>query len=779
VDRPAGPRAVSDVRQAEDVGLPVATAPRAAAARPFGGASTVTTAAGETGGLRIGTSAMGLPAAGAMTAQRMSPSAARLEGPAPFGAGRHSPSHALGQVEATYAKLSLAFEANVGQTNARVDYLAHAAGGTVFLTPTAAVYAMQERSAVSGQQSAGLPSAAPEVRGTNAGVALYMDLVGANPQARAAGVNPLPGTVNYLTGRDPAKWHTDVPTYGRVEYANVYRGVSLSYYGGPGGLEYDFTVSPGADPHAIALYFAGAAGVEVNGQGDLVVHTAAGDLVQQKPSAYQQTGSGRQDVTSRFVTDGRSIRFEVGPYDRARPLVIDPLVMGFSTLLGGAMGDNFGTAVAVDSGGNAYVSGYTYSTHFPVTPGAFQATNHGGLDAFVAKLNPAGSGLVYGTYLGGSDQDYAQAIAVDPAGDAYVGGNTFSADFPATPGAFDTTFHGASDAFVAKLDAAGSTLAYATYLGAPGLDYGRGIAVDGAGSAYLTGSTDDAAFPTTPGAFDTTFNGATDAFVAKLTPDGSALAYSTFLGGSAADQAVGIAVDAAGNAYATGNTQSPDFPTTPGVFDSTANGADDAFVVKLRPNGGALSYGTYLGGSGDDEGGRIAVDGAGNAYVTGVTFSANFPSTPGAFQTSLHGGEDGFVAKLNPPASALAYATYLGGFGVDYGSGIAVDTGGNAYVVGAADSTDFPITPGAFQPTNHGGFDAFVTELNASGSALVYSTYLGGSAFDHGIGIAVDAGGSAYVVGHTQSVDFPTTPGAFKRRTRGGVQAFVARFVES
>jgi len=387
--------------------------------------------------------------------------------------------------------------------------------------------------------------------------------------------------------------------------------------------------------------------------------------------------------------------------------------------------------------------------------------------------------LFYSTYLGGSSNEHGLGIAVDAAGNACVTGYTLSTNFPTTSAAIQSANQGSYDAFVTKLNPAGSApLVYSTYLGGSSDDYGVGIAVDATGNAYVTGYTHSTNFPTTPGAFQTANQGGYDAFVTKLNPTGTApLLYSTYLGGSSDEQGLGIAVDAAGNAYVTGYTQSTNFPTTSGAFQTANQGLVDAFVTKLNPTGSApLVYSTYLGGNDQEQGDGIAVDAPGNAYVTGYTHSTNFPTTPGAFQTANQGGYDAFVTKLNPTGSApLVYSTYLGGNDLDQGRGIAVDAAGNAYVAGYTQSTNFPTTSGVFQPAPAGGLtDAFVTKLNPTGSApLVYSTYLGGSSGDAGFGIAVDSIGNAYVTGYTHSTNFPTTAGAIQSANQGGYDAFV------
>jgi len=447
----------------------------------------------------------------------------------------------------------------------------------------------------------------------------------------------------------------------------------------------------------------------------------------------------------------------------------------------------------VDASGAAYLTGETWSYNFPTTPGAFQTQQGLGFcdwppvvcpDAFVTQLNPRGNGLVYATYLGGANRDYGYAIALDATGAAYITGHTYG-DFPVTPGAFQTTFGGDRDAFVTKLNATGSALGYSTYLGGDWDDYGEGITVDATGSAYAVGFTRSPSFPTTAGAFQPTCGGGylvpcEDAFVTKLNLMGSGLVYSTFLGGEDTEAADGVAVDRDGEAYITGDTQSMHFPTTPGAFQTNLAGSYDVFVTKLNASGTGLIYSTFLGGNNYERGTSITVDASGAAFITGITGSSNFPITPGAFQTIHRGGDDAFVLKLNATGSGLVYSTFLGGNQWDDSQAITGDTSGVATVTGLTRSSDFPTTPGAFQTTCGGGScypynDAFVTKLNASGSALVYSTFLGGTGSDTGRGVAVDTNGVAYITGSTWSDDFPVTPGAFQTTPQGSVDSFVTK----
>lgn len=699
------------------------------------------------------------------------------------------------RVSESYGKLPLQFEANQGQTHKDVRFFSRGQGYNLYLTASEAVLVLTRPSPdENGKRNA---QASPSPRAQAESVALRMALVGANRKPLVSGLDQLPGEVNYFIGKHQSKWRTHVPTYAKVHYREVYPGIDLLYYGNQRQLEYDFVLAPGADPQKIVLGFKGAEKLEIDAEGNLVLHAAGAEIRQHKPIVYQEIDGVRTQIDGGYVLTGaKRVGFQLAAYDTSRPLVIDP-VLSYSTYLGGSDADE-GRGMAVDAAGGAYVTGITRSINFPTTADAFQPS--GDFDVFVAKLNAAGSALAYSTYLGGSLSDVGDSIAVDTDGNAFVTGYTVSSNFPTTAGAFQPISGGGPrDAFVTKLDSSGSALIYSTYLGSDSEDGGGGIAVDAAGNAYVAGSTRSAGFPTTAGAFQTSFAGGTccyDAFVTKLNPAGSALVYSTYLGGDNHDTSGAIAVDAAGNAYVTGQAYSLNFPTTAGAFQTTkGGGVSDAFVVKLDPTGSALVYSTYLGGTYLESGGGIAIDGDGNAYVTGITMSTNnagptannFPTTPGAFQTKFGNvtgcppecGGDAFVTKFNPTGSALVYSTYLGGNTSDAGSNIAVDSAGNAYVTGSTRSQNFPTTAGAFQPVFSGGDfeDAFVTKLEPTGSALVYSTFLGGgNSPDSGFGIAVDGDSNAYLAGRTSSINFPTTTGAFQTSFGGGSSdAFVTK----
>jgi hypothetical protein len=693
------------------------------------------------------------------------------------------------RLAASYGKLPLSFERNAGQTDASVRFLSRGPGYALFLTGNEAVVSL-EKPRHPQTKTPGLASLFDRPRSPktmSSPAAFRMSLAGANRNAIVTGLDELPGKSNYFIGNDPAKWRTNVPTYAKVKYQNVYRGIDLVYYGNPQQLEYDFLVAPGADPRAISLDVAairsssegGRRTLRIDANGDLVIQAGEDQVRLQKPVAYQAAeGAARHFIECHYLLNGDNrVSFEIASYDPGKTLVIDPVLV-YSTYLGGS-GNEGGAGIAVDSSGNAYVTGVTTSTNFP-TANPLQAVYGGGdQDAFVAKLNPAGTALVYATYLGGGAPDQGTGIAVDSSGNAYVMGSTESPDFP-TVSPLQALYGGGYDAFVAKLNPGGSALVYSTYLGGTAPDFGFGIAVDSSGNAYVTGYTYGFNFPTASPLQAFLGGGGYDAFVAKLNPGGSALVYSTYLGGSAEDQGFGIAVDSSGNAYVTGVTNSTDFPTAHPLQAASGGGGRDAFVAKLNPAGSALVYSTYLGGNGGDTGYGIAADSSGNAYITGDTESPNFPIAH-PLQAASGGGlcfgtpcADAFVTKLNPAGSALVYSTYLGGNGFDGGFGIGVDSSGNAYVTGSTESPDFPNVSPIQAFSGDGSFDAFVAKLNPAGAALVYSTYLGGSGSNDGEGIAVDSSGNAYVTGSTDSTNFPTA-NPLQAFSGGQADAFVAK----
>jgi hypothetical protein len=694
-----------------------------------------------------------------------------------------------------YGKLPLSFEENVGQTAQEVRFVSHGTGYGLFLTSQEAVISLQQSMAMnlSPLHRTAYFRALRKSRQAGRMTVLRMRLEGANPAAQIAGIDRLPGKVNYFIGNDPKNWRTDVPSYARVKYAGIYPGVDLVFYGNQRRLEYDFVVAPGADPKVIELSLKGAQKLRVNSNGDLVLSVSGGQVALQRPLIYQNVNGGRREIQGRYVLAGdRRVTFAVASYDRSAPLIIDP-VLNYSTYLGGSASPNGDSAssIAVDSLGDAFVTGTTFSTTFPSTPGGFGAGNVLGV-AFVTEINPIGTALLYTTYLGGTGGDFGFGIALDnsgngtnPGGNVYVTGETFSSDFP-TNGSIAPLKPGPNvpaatlgTSFISKLNPAASgpgSLVYSSYLGGTNgtstvPDVGNAVAADANGNAYVTGFTSAspgsvlANFPiTTASAFQTVL-GTSDgnAFLTRIDTmqsGSNSLAYSTYLGGSGAnaissglnfgEQAQGVAVDSSKNAYIIGTTTSSDFPTTnanafqPNTAPPAAVAKGTVFISRIDTSTtktpiASLVYSTYLGGESQDLSAAIALKpNSAVAYVTGETISLLFPSfptaPPGPYQKTGAVGGVAFVSLIDTGQignASLIYSTFLGGAQTT-GFGIAVDAPGNAYIVGGTSDTAYPVTPGAFQPKFDAGAkgEGFISKLNPGGKGtadLVYSSFFGGS----------------------------------------------------
>src|ERR1700722_13801248 len=592
---------------------------------------------------------------------------------------------------------------------------------------------------------------------------LRTKLAGSDPAARLVPEGPQTSVSNYFVGNDPNRWRTSVPNFEKIRYVAIYPGIDLVYYGREGNVEYDWILSPGADSRRIRMVFEGADRLRIDRNGDLVIKVGKNEYRHRKPVAYQEAGSKRIEIAGAWNLHDKEGSFRLGPYDHEKPLTIDP-TLAYATYLGGT-GTDYAYAVAVDSAGNTYITGGAGSTDFPTTSPE-QGARDGQNDVFITKINAAGTAKIYSTYLGGGGVDEGKGIAVDSAGNAYVTGSAGSFDFP-LKNPIQGIYGGSGDVFVTKIDAAGAALVYSTYLGGNSQDYGTAIAVDLAGIAYVAGVTFSANFPTVS-PFQSAKGALEDAFVAKINAAGSAWVYSTYLGGNDADEAYGIAADAAGNAYVTGKTFSTNFPLQSAIrsavvagdafvtkinptgsalvfstyfggsaadtgnaiaVDSTGvyvagssvsldlpvvnafqpriggPGQDDVFVAKLNPSGSALIYCTYLGGGSSDEAYGVAVDAAGNAWITGRTNSSDFP-LKNTMQSSRVAFEM-FVTELTLDGSSILFSTFYGGTGSEVGQGIAVDSAGNVHVAGQTTSTDLQ-TVNALQQRNGGNTDAVV-----------------------------------------------------------------------
>jgi len=641
----------------------------------------------------------------------------------------------------------LHFLANQGQMDEAVIYYARSEGATVYCTQEGLTFGFAGGS-ISVKFSA-------EGRVT--------------PQARAE----LPGKANYLMGSDPASWQMGVPTFAEIVYLAVYPGVDLAYSGDQRRLKYTFNLQPGADPYQIQMIYEDVEGLSVDGAtGELVIHTGWCEMRDAAPVAHQQIDGVRKEIDVSFHLVGeKRVGFAIGDYDADYALVIDPTFeIVYSTYLGGSDNDA-GYGIALDDDGNTYVTGYTRSDDFP-TENPYQGVQGGNGDAFVTKLNSDGSALLWSTYLGGSEGDFGSSIALDGEGNPYITGFTSSDDFP-IQNAYQSNFGGMADAFVAKFSSSGALL-WSTHLGGSGWDEGKGIVVDGEGSAYVTGFTASGDFPT-QNAYQSNRNGANDAFVSKFSSDGDTLLYSTYLGGSENDAAYGIAIDNEGNTYTTGYTASDNFPTE-NAYQGSSGGSRDAFVTKLSGSGATLVYSTYLGGSEYDAAYGISVSGEGNAYVSGATRSPDFP-TQNSYQSDYSGNGDAFVTQLSDGGDALIDSTYLGGSESDEGSCIAVDGQGNAYVAAYTQSDDFL--------TVSTSSDASQTRGPEDGDSVfmwfddddLYMAVLSGSGDDSPSGTGIGPSGWYFGgTGSTGSDDFFTTLNAYQPNPYGGADAFAALY---
>ena len=670
----------------------------------------------------------------------------------------------------------LLFEQNLGQTDPEVLFLARGRGYQLFLTASEAVLSLQavgppRRDAHDKAATRDSPRNLDPDANARAPAVLRVSLVGAQKPASVAGAGASAGRVNYLRGRDQSGWRTGVPTFARVEYKDVYPGIDLVYHSARQQLEFDFVVAAGADPSRLMLAFQGADAVHLGDAGQLILATGSTEVVLPTPLVYQDVDGTRQRVTGRWSidADGRA-GFALGQYDAALPLVIDPVVQ-FATYLGGGGSedalDNMG--VALDASGNIYIVGTTDSADFPLTEGT-QAQFAGVTDAFVVKMDPTGSSIIYASYLGGTGLDSGQAIAVDAAGNAYVGGFTNSTDFP-TRLPLQAKLAGGFDGFVTKIDTTGAAIVYSTYIGGSGRDFVLGLAVDLQGQVYLTGDVESPNFPTV-NALQPVWGGVWDAWVAKLNPAGSAFVFSTFLGGTFLDSGFDVKVDVDGYIYVAGFTISDDFPTA-NAYQATRAGDVDAYVTKLKPDGSAFVYSTYLGGTNTDRALGIDIDNFGNAYVVGDTLSVDFPNVGSI--VPFGGFADAYVAKFDA-AGHVKYTTFIGGGVSDNGMAIAVDPSGNAHITGMTFSDTFLLV----QPVQDhiaGSLDAFIATVDASGTRVTFSTFLGGSGGDRGLGIAVDLAGNLVVVGDTFSTDFPTVK-PIQSQLRGERDIFVAKITD-
>jgi len=661
------------------------------------------------------------------------------------------------------------FTENKGQWNERVRFRASVGGAKVWFADDGVYhhFTRLNHSDESRRSKRGLASSLPDQSQTIEQLVVKTKFVGSSENPTIAGYDQVDYRCNYFIGNDPTKWYTDVPNYRSIVYEDVYSGIDLKYYSNSDRMEYDFVVSPGANPNQILVQYVGARSLLVNSGGELVIQTDWGEIRECRPRVYQVDGDIRRSVLCDFsIKSDSTFGFTiVDGHDQQLDLIIDPELV-YSTYLGGSGGESpWGAppAITIDRFGNAYVTGGTESTDFP-TENPYQL-DQPITDVFVTKLASDGSSLIYSTFIGGDSYDKGNGIAVDSDGNAYIAGGSSSSDYPTVN---PYQLHQRSyDVIVTKLNSTGDALIYSTYIG--GEDYrehGYDIAVDNSGRAYITGDTESDDYPVR-NAYQPTYQGSNDCFVSVLSSSGSSLVYSTYLGSLGMEWGWGIAVDSYANAYVTGFTYSSAFPTVNAY--QTDQGSEDAFVTKFSSSGGVV-YSTYLGGSEHDVASDIAVDSDGKAYVTGYTESADYP-TLNPYQQH-EGDKDVFVTVLASSGSDITYSTFFGGSGDENGRGIAIKEPGGVYITGWTDSYNFPTV----RPLDLGkrSNTEFVAKFDLVGDTLVYSTGIGGYGNDAGQKISVDTAGNAYVVGTTDSHSFPVL-NAFDSTYNGDLDAFVAK----
>jgi len=666
---------------------------------------------------------------------------------------------------AIFHDLPLRFEANAGQWKPPVLYSARTGDSHIFFTSRQVWLAAGDRT-------------------------VGISLEGANRAPVVEGDGRLRADVNYFVG-SRGQWHTGVPQYERVRYAGVYPGVDVVYYGSGSQLEYDFVLQPQADPSRIRMKFSGARRLSVTPDGDLLVETGGARLVQKKPLIYQQApdSSAVRRIEGRYRMLARNVAgLELGPYNRSQRLTIDP-VLSYGSLIGGT-GSDAVTSVQVDKSGKVYIVGYVNNNDLQGTDGSFQAASQGGIDGFLAVVDPTASGsnsLVYFSYIGGSGDDQVNAMALDGIGNVYLTGSTTSPYFPLAGVNVQGSLQGGTDAFALKFNPSlgGNAVVYGTYLGGGDTDVGYGIAVDGTGKIYVAGTTLSTNFPVTGSAYAGVLYGPQDAFLVKIDPDSSSpLVYSTYFGGELDEDGRGLAVTRDGIAYLGGSTISLQLPQAGSQYQPNFQGQVDLFLAVFDPSQygyASLQYSTYLGGSDMEELRGLALDPSGKLLLTGYTLSTDFPVTDSAYRKSPHLNKDGvftgdvFVVRFDPsapPSSALMYSTYLGGSDGDLAYGITADANGAAWLTGYTLSTDFPVTTGALQSTNPGGIEVFVCQLDPTqpgDAGLVFSTYLGNVGVHTGYAVVLDSNGTAYVGGMTGPHNVSTTGSAFQGNYGGGL----------
>jgi Beta-propeller repeat/Abnormal spindle-like microcephaly-assoc'd, ASPM-SPD-2-Hydin len=719
----------------------------------------------------------------------------------PNALAQSQPSPSQREAAAHYGALPLTFETNQGQTGALVKFLSKGKGYTAFLTANGMILSLRPAAGVA-RQPVNAPASASQPS-----TILQFALVGAAANPAVTGEEMQPGKINYFIGNDPSQWRRNVATYGRIRYHNVYPGIDMIYYGNHRQLEYDFAISPGANPSQIQFQIKGANGIYLEANGDLALDTGNGVLHFKNPTIYQESNGAHVPVLGGYVIqDSSHVGFHLSSLDPTKATVIDPVLV-YGTFLGGS-GDDQASGIAVDASGNVYISGTTDSTDFPL--GVLGSLPAGSPHVFVAKLDATGSTLLYADYLGGNVYDYGYALAIDSAGEVYVTGTTASSNFPTTVNAYQGSYPGGFNGFLTEISADGSTLEYSTYLGGNGSDWPASIAIDSFNDILVAGSTTSTNFPVA-NAYQSSASAnqggkfGTYGFLTKFSAGGSTLVYSTYFAGNtnvapgcgspscwpAPYSAIAaVTVDSTGNAYVGGNTNTYNFPTTSGVYQTSSNAPQNnsaGFLAKFSLTG-TLTYSTYF----DETSGivtiinGVAVDSSGSAYATGGAYSdGTFPITSTSIcDPAVSGPYCGyaFVTKFDPAAASLVYSTFLGPNNLSTAISISIDGADNAYILGSTNDTSFGLANGIEGFSTEGSqyqagvdYDVILAEIDPTGTTELFATYIGGSGNNSADAMALDASANIYVAGTTDSIDFPVTQGSFQEVIGGNTDGFIVK----
>jgi hypothetical protein len=674
--------------------------------------------------------------------------------------------------------IPLFFIANEGQTDANVAFISKGNHCTMFFTPEGTLFSLTEN----------------QSNPTN-GFALRLNFLNSNTSPEMVGEEKLSSTTNYFLGNNPSLWKTNVSNFGKVRLNELYKGIDLVYYGNQSRLEYDFMIKPGTNPSKIRLSYdlgnkKGNA-LSINEQGDLIISTPIGNIIEHKPYCYQYIDGKKQRVDGKYqvIDAGKNIfSFSVGNYDKNHTLVIDP-VIEYSTYLGGN-GDDLNFGVVRDNAGNIYLSGNTSSGDFPTTTGVYSSKSKGDLESFITKLDPTCTKIIYSTFIGGDNADYGGNLAIDAKGNAYLTGSTHSWDFPVTKNALVKEFKGPwsaqrPDIFIIKLSSNGDSLLYSTFFGGSKVDMNSIIYADGMGNAYITLYTESSKLPEAPSSFNKKYAGKGDAYIMKLDPAGN-LIYSSYLGGKQKEVPTCIIADKEGNAVIAGTTNSPDFQRSVLTFDTAYHGKDDIFVTKISGDGSKILFSSIMGGKENEMPKTLKLDNEGNICLAGFTESSDFPVTKNTYENAFHGKRDAFFSKISASVDKLIYSTLLGGNKYDCANSMELGQSGDIYLAGTTNSIDFPTTANAFDKTYNGSYydygaensdggDIFICQLDINNSKLNYSTYFGGTGNEDLPQLIVKNTNDLMIVGQTNSPDLPVTTNAINKTKKGRTDIFISR----